>query len=129
MKNVYLGSRILLGLIFVIFGLNGFLNFIPLPPPEDEAVKAFMGGLMATGYFFPFLKAVEILCGAALLAGFYVPLALVVLAPIAINIFMFHRLMAGGPPMDVLIVVLMGILAWGYQAAYKPLLAKKVNPK
>lgn len=129
MKNVYLGARILLGLLFFVFGLNGFLNFIPAPPMEDPVVLAFMGGLMGTGYFFPFLKAIEVLCGLALLSGFYVPLALVVLAPITLNIVLFHRVVAGGPPMDLFILALHLTLAWGYQAAYKPMLAKKVNPK
>ncbi len=128
-KNVYLGARILLGLTFVVFGLNGFLNFIPLPPIEDESAKAFMGGLAATGYFFPFMKAIEVICGLLLLSGFYVPLALAVLAPIIINIVLYHRILAGGPPLDILFLALELILVWGYQAAYKPMLAKKVNPK
>ena len=51
-SKIHLGARLLLGLIFVVFGLNGFLMFIPVPPPESEAAKAFMGGLFQAGYFW-----------------------------------------------------------------------------
>ena len=128
-KHVYTGARILLGLIFFVFGLNGFLNFIPQPPMEDPTVLAFMGGLMGSGYFFPVLKATEVICGALLLANWYVPLALVILAPITLNIVLFHRILMPGPPLDLVMLVLHGLLGWGYQAAYKPLFMKKSTPK
>ncbi len=127
-SKIVTGSRLLLGLMFFVFGLNGFLNFIPAPPMESETVKAFMTGLMGTGYFFPFLKGVETLCGALLLSGFYVPLALTVLAPIVINIVLFHRLMAGGPPMDLFILALMLVCAYGYRGVFRPMLQAKVSP-
>ena len=71
-------ARILLGSIFVVFGLNGFFHFLPQPPAPPRAM-AFGGALAATGYFFPLLKATEVTAGALLLAGF-VPIALTLLA-------------------------------------------------
>jgi uncharacterized membrane protein YphA (DoxX/SURF4 family) len=114
-------ARVLLGLIFTVFGLNGFLHFIPLPPHEGAAAE-FMGGLAAAGYFFPLLKGTEIAVGLALLSNRFVPLALVVLAPITINILCFHVLAPAGLPMALLITALQGGLAWHHRAAFQPLL-------
>ena len=87
--------RALLGLIFVIFGLNGFLQFIPMPPLPDSA-GAFLGALAATGYMFPLIKVTEILCGLSFLTGKFSALGLVILAPISINILMFHAILTPG---------------------------------
>lgn len=84
--------RYLLGVIFVVFGLNFFLQFLPMPDPTPEA-GAFMGALFATGYMFPLIKVIEIVVGVALLANRLVPLALVLLAPITVNIFLVHLLL------------------------------------
>jgi uncharacterized membrane protein YphA (DoxX/SURF4 family) len=67
--------RVLLGLIFLVFGLNGFLKFMPQPPMPDKA-GAFMGALAASGYMFPLIKSVEVVAGALLLSNRFVPLAL-----------------------------------------------------
>lgn len=125
MAKATLAARILLGLIFFVFGLNGFLNFIPTPE-MPEHVQAFMGALMQTGYFFPVLKGTEVICGALLLAGFYVPLALTILAPIIIQIFLFHAVMApDGLIMAILIVALEIFLAWRHKAAFQGVLKAK----
>jgi uncharacterized membrane protein YphA (DoxX/SURF4 family) len=121
-------ARILVGLIFFVFGLNGFFNFIPAPAHTGSA-GAFLGGLAASGYFFPFLKLTETIAGAALLANRYVPLALAVLAPVVLNIFAFH--VALEPESAAVAVVLLGLevfLAWSYRAVYRPMLAAKVTP-
>ena len=86
-------ARILLGAIFLVFGLNGFFDFMAMPPMPDKA-NAFLAGLGASGYFFPFLKSMEVTCGVLLLMDIYVPLALVILAPIVANILMFHAFLA-----------------------------------
>ena len=78
---------------FFVFGLNGFFNFIPMPPPPEPALK-FLVALIGTGYLFPLIKGIEVLCGLALLSGLFVPLTLVVLAPIVVNIFLFHTILA-----------------------------------
>lgn len=121
------GARVLLGLIFFVFGLNGFLGFIPLPPHEGAAA-AFMGGLAATGYFFPMLKLTEIAVGLALLANRFVPLALVVLAPITVNIVAFHALAPAGIPLALVILALHLALAWHHRAAFRALLTAKHEP-
>ncbi|MCB0350732.1 MAG: DoxX family membrane protein [Bdellovibrionales bacterium] len=83
-------ARIILGLIFFVFGLNGFFHFIPMPAEVPEKIMTFMGGLMSSGFFIPLLKGTEVVCGALLIVGAFVPLALVVLAPIILNIFLTH---------------------------------------
>lgn len=121
------GARYLLGMIFLVFGLNGFFNFLPMPPMPEKA-GAFLGGLAAAQYFFPVLKATEVLCGLSLLSGWYASLALVVLAPISLQIFLFHAFLtpeAKNWVFPVLILVLHGLSAKIYWAKYKPLLQKK----
>lgn len=117
-------ARILLGLIFFVFGLIGLLNLIPPPANLPEKLMAFNTGLMATGYFFPFLKATETVCGLLLLAGAYVPLALVVLAPISINIFLVHAFLA---PDGLIIATLIGVLMI-YLSFFAEPYASKIRP-
>ena len=81
--------RLLLGLVFVLFGLNGFFDFIPLEAPAGEA-GAFLGALGASGYMLPLIKIVEIVAGALLLTNRHVTLATLMLAPIVVNILAFH---------------------------------------
>lgn len=122
-------ARILLGLIFFVFGLIGLLNLIPPPSDLPERLMTFNQGLMASGYFFPFLKVIETICGLLLLAGVFVPLALVVLAPIAINIFLVHAFLApNGLPIAIVIGALMVYLSFfaePYALAIKPLFHRK----
>lgn len=126
-KWLELGTRYLMGLIFVVFGLNGFLHFIPVPPPANEQAGAFMGGLAAAGYFFPVLKITEIVAGLMLLAGRFVPLALILLAPIVVQIFLYHTLLdLGGFPMALVLVVCEAYLGFfAYRDSFRGLLAAK----
>jgi uncharacterized membrane protein YphA (DoxX/SURF4 family) len=119
-KTITLVARLLLGGAFVLFGLNGFFHFLPSPPLSAEA-GAFLGGLAATGYFFPLLKGTEVVAGLLLVGGRFVPLALTVLAPILVQILAFH-LRFGGPGMAIVLVALELYLAWSYRDAFKPLL-------
>ena len=89
MNNVPQLARLLLGLVFVLFGLNGFFNFIPFEAPAGEA-GAFLGALGAAGYMLPLIKIVEIAAGVLLLMNRHVTLATLMLAPIVINILAFH---------------------------------------
>jgi uncharacterized membrane protein YphA (DoxX/SURF4 family) len=118
-------ARIILGLVFFVFGLNGFLHFLP-QPPMPAAAGAYVGALFATGYTFPLLKGVEVLSGTLLLAGLFVPLALVMLAPIIVNIVAFHLVLAPGN-YAVVGLVLIGelYLAWTHRAAFAPLFARR----
>lgn len=118
-------ARVLFGLVFFVFGLNGFLHFIPQPPHEGVAAT-FLGGLAASGYFFPLLKATEVTAGALLLAKRFVPLALVVLAPVVVNIFAFHAALdRSGLGMAVVLVALEIGLAWANRKAFAPILAAR----
>ena len=115
-------ARLLLGAIFFVFGLNGFLHFIPMPAPTGPTA-VFMTGLGATGYFFPLLKGTEVLAGRLLLGNRFVPLALTVLAPIALNIVAFHAFLAPSGLLLPLVIVALGVyLAYTERAVFAPLL-------
>ena len=121
-------ARIALGLIFFVFGLNGFLHFLPQPPAPPRAM-AFAGALFASGYFFPLLKSVEVVAGALLLAGALVPFALTLLAPIIVNIVAFHLFLAPGNYAVIGIVLAAEIyLAVVNRAAFAPLFARRGAP-
>ncbi len=89
MKTTKIIVRILLGLILTVFGLNGFLQFMPMPEMTPEAGEL-MGALAKAGYFFPIIAIVEILVGVLLLINKYTAIALIVLFPIMLNAFLFH---------------------------------------
>ena len=89
MKKTQLVIRILLGLMVLIFGLNKFLQFMPMPPMPAAAAE-FMGALMKTGYIMPIVAIVEIFVGISLLVNKYTSLTLVILFPVILNAFLFH---------------------------------------
>jgi putative oxidoreductase len=110
MKIASLISRLLLGLIFLAFGLNGFLHFIPMPPPTGVALQFFMA-MIATHYWVV-IFGVQVIGGVLLLVNRFVPLALVLVGPVIVNIFFFHMFMApAGLPLAIVVVVLWVILA------------------
>ncbi len=124
-------ARLLLGFIFVLFGLNGLLNFLPAPTaPMPERAIAFVGALAATGYMFPLIKITEIIAGALLLSNRHSALALTLLAPIIVNIVAFHVLLApSGAAVAVVVLVLEIYLAWTYRSVFRPVLAAHVKPR
>lgn len=119
-------ARVLMGLIFFVFGLNGFLHFLPQPPLEGPA-GAFAGALAATGYMFPLIKATEVVAGALLLANRYVPLALTIIAPVVVNIFLFHTVLTPPNVMAFMLVAFNVYLAWVHRDAFRPMLAARVK--
>ena len=122
-------ARLLLGLIFFVFGLNGFLEFLEQPEGTPEG-DAFIAALRDTGYVMTLVKVIETACGALLLAGYFVPLALVLLAPIIVNIAGFHLFLdpSGSGLGTVAVVLALHIfLTTQYWTVYKPMLAAKVN--
>lgn len=128
MKIVTLIARILLGLVFFGSGLMGLLGKLPPQPPgTPEKLLAFFNGLMASGYFMPLLKGTETICGLLLLTGAFVPLALVVLAPIVLNILLVHTLL--DPSAVVIAVAISGLeiylafFASPYKEVIRPLFA------
>jgi uncharacterized membrane protein YphA (DoxX/SURF4 family) len=88
-------ARLLLGLIYVVFGLNGLFRFIPVPPMAPEAERL-MVAFFQTGYFIEVVKLVEVLGGLMLVTGLFAPLGLVLLAPITVQIFLFHFFLTPG---------------------------------
>ncbi|MCA9402693.1 MAG: acyltransferase [Candidatus Omnitrophica bacterium] len=130
MRNwIPLGARILLGLIYFVFGGMGLamaagLMTMPETPPMPEAATEFMSGMMATGYFFPLLKFTETAGGFFLLIGRGAPVALVILAPVTLHIFLFHACLTPGAGELVLpaAMVLLQVLAMSaYWPLYRPL--------
>jgi putative oxidoreductase len=112
MKIASMIARYLLGLVFLTFGLNGFLHFIPAPPPTGVAGQ-FVAALLASNYWM-LIFGVQTLCGVLLLANRFVPLALVALAAVIANILWFHICMApAGLPMALIVVILWVIVAIG----------------
>lgn len=128
MNKLCLIARILLGLIFFVFGLNGFLGFLPQPELPEPA-SAFFGALFATGYFIPLLKGTEVVCGLLLLIGRFVPLALTILAPVVLNIVLFHVVLApSGSAVGIVCLILGIFLAWCYRDSFRGVLAANAKP-
>jgi uncharacterized membrane protein YphA (DoxX/SURF4 family) len=127
-RHATIAARVLLGLVFFAFGLDGFLHFVPQPDPSTlpPGSVAFAGALMGTGYMFQLIKGTEVIVGALLLANRFVALALVLLAPVIVNIFLFHAFLASsGIGMAIVLVALQLFLAWTHRRAYRPLLAAR----
>ena len=126
-------ARVLLGLVFLFGSVAFFLNLVPPPTDMPERLKTFNEGLMASGYFLNLLKATELVCGLMLVTDYFVPLALVVLAPISLNIFLVHAMLA---PEGLVLAVIIGVLmiylsffAEPYASVIRPLFrARSVTP-
>ena len=115
-------ARIVFGVIFLVFGLNGLAQFFPQPQMGGKAGEL-IAGLVAGGYVFPLMFGIYIIAGAALVTGRFVPLALLLLAPIIVNIVAIHVFLApSGLPPAIVVLGLELFLAWAYRAAFRPLL-------
>jgi len=115
--KVQLVVRILLGLLFTF---SGIAFFFTTPPPLEGDMATFFAGMAATKYFFLLLKGTETVCGLLLVSGLFVPLALVVLAPISINIFLLHSFLApSGVPLALAIGAALIYLAF-FSPSYSP---------
>ncbi len=128
MLKVVLIARLILGFIFVVFGLNGFLNFIPVPEMNDQA-NSFMG-IMFTSGWLTVVKLIEIAGGVCLLAGRMVPFGLTLLGPVIFNILMFHLMLdRGGLPMAVILTLVEAFLIWAYWPSFNAVLAVEAKPR
>jgi putative oxidoreductase len=127
MRYTVLAARIVLGLIFVVLGLNGFLLFMPPPPHIPGNAGAFSGAMFASHYVY-FTSGAQVLGGALLLVNRYVPLALIVLAGVVLNILAFHLTMwpQALVPFPVLVVVCWFVVAWPLRAHFAPIFTAKV---
>jgi putative oxidoreductase len=113
--------RIALGLALVIFGANKFLHFIPMEPPTGAAGE-FMNSLGATGYIFPVVGMLEVVIGALLLLKKWVAFGVILLAPISINILLFHLFLdIPGVAIALVVTVFNGVLIYKHWQQYKPL--------
>ena len=124
MKHLPLIARVLLGLIFVFFGVVG-----ALAPETDmgEGGDAFIGALKDTGYLWPLIKVTEVTSGLLLITGLFVPLALMLLVPVALNILLFHLFLSpspGGLAVAVLVLALGAYLAHHHRLSFAPILRR-----
>ena len=116
-------ARYLLGLIFLTFGLNGFLHFIPMPPPTGVAAQFF--GALFVSRFYVVIFLLQIVPAILLLANRYVPLALTILGPVIVNILCFHILMApAGLPLAAVVTVLWFLTASNVRSAFAGILQR-----
>jgi uncharacterized membrane protein YphA (DoxX/SURF4 family) len=123
MKIATVIVRAVLGLMFVVFGSNGFLKFMPMPQMSGHPAE-FIGSMAATGYL-QFIAAFQVLGGALLLIGRYVPLGLTLLGPIVANIVIYHLCMdRAGMPMAFIVAALSVFLLWRYRDAFAGLLRR-----
>src|SRR6266566_1705712 len=119
-------ARYLAGVIFLVIGLNGFLNFIPLPPPGGVAGQ-FIGALYVSHYLWV-IFAFQVIAGVLLLVNRYVPLAVAVLAPVIVNILSFHALMdPSGLPLALLVAVLWAVILVDVRPAFAGLFQSRVD--
>ena len=120
-RHLPTAARILMGIIFFVTGLNGFLNFLPQPSTMPEGAIAFAGALVKTGYLFQLLMGTQVIASLLLLANRFVPLALAILAPIVVNIVAFHFfLLPSGLGLALVVLALEIYLAWVHREAYSP---------
>ncbi len=120
-------ARFLLGLPLLVFGLNGFLNFIPQPEtPLPEGAAAFASALMNSGYMMQLIGTTQFVVGAMLVLNRFVPLALALFAPFMVNSIAFHTFLEhSGLPMAAIFLLLEFYLACVYRSAYRPMLAMR----
>ena len=122
MKIATIIARSLLGLIFVVFGLNIFLHFIPMPPPPEGPAREFMTALFLSHYLYV-VGALQVVGGLLLFTGRWTPLGLTLVGPVIVNIVCFHALMApAGLPMAMVVSVLAIFLAWIYRKNFAGIL-------
>ena len=109
-------ARVLLGAIFLVFGLNGFFNFLPAPEVSGNAGK-FISALAGSSYI-SVIKLLEVIGGALVLWGKYLPLGLVLLSPIIVNILLFHLFLAPDGLIVAIVVTLLDVFLirayWGH---------------
>ena len=126
MKILTTISRFLLGFIFLVFGLNGFLHFIPMPPPSGAAGQ-FLGSMFVTKYLV-FVFAIQLIGGALLLINRYVPIALTILGPVIVNILLFHSLMnPSGLGLAIFVAILWSVVFASVRSAFAGIFQARVE--
>lgn len=121
MKVATVIARVLLGLVFVVFGSNAFLRFLPMPPLPQGITGEYLHAFFESGYVYA-IGGLQVIGGLLVLIGRFVPLGLTILGAIIVNIWLFHILMApelGGMLPAFLVTILELFLVWQYRAAFK----------
>jgi putative oxidoreductase len=125
MKIIATIARVLLGCVFVLFGLNIFLQFLPMPPPPSGPAGDFAKALFVSHYIYV-VGALQVIGGVLCLAGRFVPLGLTLLGPVIVNILLFHILLnPAGLPMAIIVSVLALIVLWHHRAAFAGLVKSR----
>lgn len=127
MRYVTLTLRTLSGLAYIVFGLNAFIAFMPVPETLPPDVLDFLTALTNSGYMMPLIGATQIVAGTLLVANRFVPLALALLAPFLVHSMAFHAVLEPtGLPMSLVFVAIEIYLAWVHRAAFRPMLRARV---
>ena len=125
MKIVTLIARLLLGLIFVVLGLNGFLNFLSMGPMPSGLAGQFIGALVLSHYFWV-VAALQVAGGALLLVNRFVPLALVLLGPVIVNIILYHVFLnISGVALAIVVVILRFIVFYGHRQYFSGIFVQR----
>jgi len=127
-KVAALITRILLGLMFTIFGLNGFIHFLQMPAPANPLAVQYMT-VLTESHYFAFVFLVQLIAGILLLIGRFVPLALALLAPVLANILLYHSLMdPSGLPLGIFATLLWLVAFWSVRSAFYGILRPSIAP-
>lgn len=125
MKIASVIARYLLGVMFTVFGLNGFFHFIPQPPPTNPLAIQFFTSISAS-HFAAFFYAIQVVAGLLLLSGFFIPLALILLAAELYNILAFHITFAPDAAAPALVACVLWVLVFlQYRASFNGVLSAK----
>jgi uncharacterized membrane protein YphA (DoxX/SURF4 family) len=128
MRTASIIARYLAGVIFLVIGLNGFLNFLPFPPPGGVAAQ-FLGALYVSHYLWV-IFAFQVVAGVLLLVNRYVPLAAAVLAPVIVNILVFHATMEpSGLPLALVVALLWALIFVDVRPAFSGLFQSRLQPR
>jgi len=127
-KVAALITRILLGLMFTIFGLNGFIHFLQMPAPANPLAVQYMT-VLTESHYFAFVFLVQLIAGILLLIGRFVPLGLALLAPVLANILLYHSLMdPSGLPLGIFATLLWLVAFWSVRSAFYGILRPSIAP-
>ncbi|HEX5667511.1 MAG TPA: hypothetical protein VFX73_01845 [Chitinophagaceae bacterium] len=126
MKKATMIFRVLLGFLYLVFGLDYFLHFIPYQPMHTGAAADLKAGLMGTGYIYPMMKIIQIVAGISLLIDRYAPFSAVVLFPISLNVLLFHTILVpSGWLMGVFLMLPNLFLGYAYRKYYAGMFIKR----
>lgn len=127
MKIITLIARILLGLLFVVFGLNGFLNFLEMGPMPTGLAGQFIGALAQSHYFWV-VAALQVAGGALLLLNRFVPLGLVLLGPVIVNIILYHVFLnLTGVAMAIVAAILWLIIFYAHRRYFSGIFVRRTS--